>query len=93
VLLVGASPEFLRRCRDAAGKRLAISNVGLAEVRERARALDPVALVVMEELYAFDRVAFGRLALEVGAQLVIWNDELDVDFLEAVIETGELPRG
>lgn len=89
IAVIGASPEFIARCRyavDALDYR--VHPVSVADVAVRVQELRPVVIVVMEDVYAFDRVAFTRLGLEVGAALVIWNDELDVDFLEPVLETA-----
>lgn len=89
VLVVGASAEFLRACREAAAAAdTNVASVTLAELTRAVKAFDPVAIVVMEDIYAFDRVKFNQLALEASAPLVIWSDDLEPHFLEPVLETA-----
>ncbi len=89
VLVVGATATFLRACRDATGEAdVNVAAVTLAELAKAITEIEPVAIVVMEDIYAFDRVKFNRLALEASAPLVIWSDDLEPHFLEPVLETA-----
>ncbi len=89
VVVVGAEAPFIRACRDAA--QAADSVVVTASLVDLATVLAeqaPIAVVVMEELYAFDRMKFTRLALEAGSPLVIWSQELEAHFLEPIFDTA-----
>lgn len=89
VMVVKPPRALLRECRLAAsplGVFVVVADLG--ELRAKVNELAPLAIVVTDELYAFDRVAFSTLALETGSPLVIWSDELDAAFLEPVFATA-----
>lgn len=90
VIIVGARPAFLRQCREVvSGMAVEVEAAALGELESRLwRNPPPLALVVMEDVYAFDRVKFSKLALESGAPLVIWSDDLEPEFLAPVLETA-----
>lgn len=89
LVVVGAKPEFIYQCREVcAATDAAVMAAPLAELERHLRMGRPIALVVMEEVYAFDRSKFTRLALEAGVPLIIWSDELEPDFLPPVLATA-----
>lgn len=89
VLVVSPPRELLRECRLAASPLgVLIAATDLASLRTAIEEHSPLAVVVTDELYAFDRVAFARLSLESGSPLVIWSDELDAEYLEPVFATA-----
>ncbi len=90
VLVVSAPKKFVRTCRfacEAIGAR--VESCDLAKVSHRARELSPFALVVTEDVYAFDRLGLSRLALEVDALLVVWSDDLEASYLEPLLDTAQ----
>lgn len=93
LLVLGASPRFVERLESLLDvQELPVVRVTLGSVRQSARELGPIALVVMEEVYAFDRTALNTLALEVGAPLVVWSDDVDVESLQTVVLAAQNRR-
>jgi hypothetical protein len=89
VLVAHAPKKLLELCEVVARSLPArVAHAQLAELIDRARELRPIAIVVTEDVYAFDRLAFNRLAHEVAAPLVLWNDDLNVDYLEPLLATA-----
>jgi hypothetical protein len=89
VLVAHAPKKLLELCEVVARSLPArVAHAQLAELIDRARELRPIAIVVTEDVYAFDRLAFNRLAYEVAAPLVLWNDDLSVDYLEPLLATA-----
>ncbi len=90
VLVAGGSPRFLELCGEAASALPArVENAELADLKQKARTLRPIAIVLTEDLYAFDRVAFNKLALAQRAALVIWSDDLEAEYLEPVLVAAQ----
>jgi hypothetical protein len=86
VLVIAGRDTFLHHCGVVAeqlGARL--ESAELASATLRAKELAPFAVVVDEDLYAFDRLGLTRLALANGALLVIWSDELELEYLEPLL--------
>jgi hypothetical protein len=48
-----------------------------------------VALVMLEDVYALDRVGFTRLSIQTGAHLVIWSEALGVGYLEPLLAAAK----
>ena len=92
ILVLNSPPAFLAECRDAA-KSLsatlvdgAIGNAG--ELVEEHR---PCAIVVTDDVYAFDRSGLNRLALDNDAHLVVWSEEVGGRQLEPLL-AGAISR-
>src|SRR5262249_51176183 len=86
-LVIGCPPRLVRRCRDAAiAAQTLVVDSEVASAATLAAATRPLAIVVLEDVYAFDPVAFNQLASDVRARLVLLSDE-DVadDELEAIL--------
>jgi len=90
VLVVSPPKKFARTCRfacEAIGAR--VETCDLAKASHRARELSPFALVVTEDVYAFDRLGLSKLALDVDALLVVWSDDLEASYLEPLLDTAQ----
>ena len=93
VLVVKAPASFIRACRLASEKLGAkVEKTDLVNAANRARELQPFAIVVTEDIYAFDRSGLAKLALEVKALLVIWSDDLEAEYLEPLLVTAHERR-
>lgn len=89
VLVVGGRGAFARKCRLAAGALDAeMIRSDLAGALLHARTLTPFAIVVPEDVYAFDRLGLTKLSVEVNALLVIWSDDLEPEYLEPLLDTA-----
>jgi hypothetical protein len=87
--VMGAQPEQIASFRQSvAPQDLRVVVAGLRDL-EKLSERKPLALLVMEEVYAFDRASFNRVALRAGVPLLVWSDELDVDFLAPVLQTAK----
>jgi hypothetical protein len=91
VVTLNAPPRFLEQCRKAAKALGAV--VVDAQIADAAATLQehrPAAVVVTEDVYAFDRGTLNRLALDVDAVLVVWSDDVDgkdlVPLLDAAVK-------
>ncbi len=94
VLVVGGRAGFARKCRQAAEAIEAdVERSDLASASLRAVELDPFAIVVPEDVYAFDRLGMTKLSIEVNALLVIWSDDLEPEYLEPLLDTALKRRG
>jgi hypothetical protein len=88
-MVVGPDASFERLCKTVAaaeGLRYEATSAGAAE--RKAAELKPIAVVLKEDVFATDRVAFTRLSMEVGAHLIIWSDHLDESYLEPLLATA-----
>jgi len=92
VLVLNAPPAFLEQCRASAaslGARVVDGAiVSAAELVEEHR---PCAIVVTDDVYAFDRTGLNRLALDNDAHLVVWSEEVDGRQLEPLL-AGAIDR-
>lgn len=73
VLVVSGSQALIRVVRESLD-RLRRADLVTCEMRDaqtRAAGLRPFAIVMPEELHAFDSVEFAALARDVGAQLIV----------------------
>ncbi len=76
VVIVGASPALLERCHQAAATLGAVVvGADLGSLTHRCRSRPPAAIVVTEDVYAFDPRGFVALAREVGARLIQLSDD------------------
>lgn len=87
VVTLNAPAGFLEQCKSAATSLGA--EVIDAPLANAAAALDehrPAAVVVTEDVYAFDRARLNRLAIEVDAVLVVWSDDVQDKELTPLLE-------
>lgn len=90
VMLIRASEFFASQCTRAAnalGMRLEHAN--LINAVELANELKPIALVLMEDIFAMDRIGFTKLSIQVSAHLVIWSDALGIEYLEPLLAAAK----
>jgi hypothetical protein len=89
VLVVQAPDAFTEACRKAA---LAIDGrvevAGLMMASGLASVCAPLAIVVTDDVYAFDRHGLNGLALDSGAVLVVWSDDLEAGQLEPLLKSA-----
>jgi hypothetical protein len=98
VLAVGLSADLTKRCREAAiaGQALLVE-AGIASTATMAAQTRPLAIVILEDVYAFDADSFDALAIDVNAQIVrltqedIPQEELE-DLIVNAIGEAELTR-
>lgn len=85
VLCVGSGPTFVQLCLQAAkAQGLRVEHASPMEVPRRATELRPVAMVVMEDIFAHYRLELTELSIQHGAHLVIWSDHLEPRYLEGL---------
>ena len=89
VLVVQAPDAFTEACRKAA---LAVDGrvevAGLMMASGIASVCAPLAIVVTDDVYAFDRHGLNGLALDSGAVLVVWSDDLEAGQLEPLLKSA-----
>lgn len=92
VLVLNAPEPFLEQCR-AAGKALSATLVDGAIMRAGDLVAEhrPCAIVVTDDVYAFDRTGLNRLALDNDAHLVVWSEDVDGRQLEPLL-AGAIDR-
>jgi hypothetical protein len=89
VLVVAAPKSLVRTCRMAAvAFEARVQATDFLTAGRYVRELSPFALVVTEDVYAFDRLGISKLALDADALLVIWSDDLDAEYLEPLLDTA-----
>jgi site-specific recombinase len=73
VLVVGGSQTLIGAVRETVAKlkRADLVTCEMREAATRAAALRPFAIVMHEELHAFDSTEFAALARDVGAELIV----------------------
>ena len=57
----------------------------LMSAAARVQEMRPFVIVVPEDVYAFDRFAFNKLALESDSPLLVWEREFEVAQVSALI--------
>ncbi len=86
ILLVQAEDEFALQCSRAAKKLdVKLKRCGVSEAATAAAEHRPFIILVTEEVYGFDRVAFTKLAIKISAHLVIWSEDIDAEYLEPIL--------
>lgn len=88
ILVVGGPPRLFDVARSAA-RDVPIANVISCELRDaptRVAELWPFAIVMSEDLYAFDAAEFDALARDVNARLIT----LQVQSPTVIVGEGEL---
>lgn len=92
VLTLAASEPFRAECEAAAaglGARLVAGDV--KDAADLVAEHRPCAIIVNDDVYAFDRPGLNRLALENEAHLVVWPEEIDRAQLTRLLE-GAIDR-
>lgn len=92
VLALNAPEGFLAQCK-AAVTSLSATLVDGNIMRAGALVAEhrPCAIVVTDDVYAFDRSGLNRLALDNDAHLVVWSEEVDGHQLEPLL-AGAIDR-
>ena len=86
VLVLNAPDAFLAQCRTAvAALGATLVDGGIVRAAELVAEHRPCAIVVTDDVYAFDRSGLNRLALEHDAHLVVWSEEVDGHQLEPLL--------
>jgi hypothetical protein len=89
VLAVSCPPELVARCAEAiAPLGLALQACGFLEAATMAAERRPLAIVVVEDVYAFDPDEFDALARDVRASLVRVEEGITVPKLELILEAA-----
>lgn len=92
VVAIAAPAKFLDQCRAASTPLGAIVLVTtLVEAADEVTKQHPCAIVVTEEVYAFDRSRISHLALDNDAVLVVWSEDADEKQLELLLK-GAIKR-
>jgi hypothetical protein len=92
ILVLNAPPAFLVECKEAT-KSLSATLVGgqISSAAELVAEHRPCAIVVTDDVYAFDRSGLNRLALDNDAHLVVWSEEVGGRQLEPLL-AGAISR-
>ena len=89
VLVVQAPNAFTQACRAAAlavDARVEVADLMMAA--GLASAHTPFAIVVTDDVYAFDRHGLNGLALDTNAVLVVWSEDLEARQLQPLLKTA-----
>jgi hypothetical protein len=92
ILVLNATAAFLAECTDAV-KSLSATLVdgAIGKAAELVEEHRPCAIVVTDDIYAFDRSGLNRLALDNDAHLVVWSEEVGGRQLEPLL-AGAISR-
>jgi hypothetical protein len=89
VLVVSCAPELVARCAQAiAPLGLALQECGFVEAATMAAERRPLAIVMVEDVYAFDPDELDALARDVRASLVRVEEDIPVAKLELILEVA-----
>ena len=92
VLVLNAPDGFLAQCKAAVVSLGAtMIDGGIVRAGELVAEHRPCAIVVTDDVYAFDRSGLNRLALDNDAHLVVWSEEVDGHQLEPLL-AGAIDR-
>jgi hypothetical protein len=93
ILVIGCSTKLARRCTSAAiAAQALLVECDVVSAATFAAKTRPLAMVMLDDVYAFDAASFDALAADVRAQLVRIPDErisqnsLDKMIVEAIVE-------
>ena len=90
IVVVDCEPDFAELCeRSAEAQGLRVETAGLMSAEQLITKVRPVAIVMMEDVFAMERLLFTRLSIEVGAHLVIWSDDLGTEYLEPLLAAAK----
>ncbi len=93
ILVVSAPPAFVNECRKAAhGIGGHVEEADLVSVSGLAAAYLPLAIVMTEDIYGFDRHGLNGLALDCDALLVAWAEDLEARQLTPLLENALMRR-
>lgn len=91
VLALNAPDRFLATCREAVAPLGAtVIDGSLVRAAELAVEHAPCAIVVTEDVFAFDRGGLEKLALDRDAVLVAWNEDAEARQLSPLLVTAVL---
>lgn len=89
VLTIGCSPEIVRRCTQALeGIGLALHTCDFLNMATAVAERRPLAMVLVEDLYAFDPEEFDALARDVQSSLVRVEEDISVAKLRLLLTTA-----
>jgi hypothetical protein len=89
VVAIGCSPELVARCaRALEGMGLALRTCDFLNSATVVAERRPLAMVMVEDLYAFDPDEFDALARDVQASLVRVEDDIPLAKLELLLSTA-----
>ena len=92
VLVLNAPERFRDQCAPAASALGAdVIEGSLMDASDVAKRCRPAAIVVTDDIYAFDRAGLNRLAIEIDSLLVIWSDDVEAQQLEPLLQ-GAIQR-
>lgn len=92
VLALSAPEGFLSECRSASTVLGAtFVHGGIPDAGDLVKEHRPCAIIVTDDVYAFDRTGLNRLALENDAHLVVWSEEAGGRHLAPLLE-GAIDR-
>ena len=92
VLVLNAPERFRDQCATAASALGAdVIEGSLMDASDVAKRCRPAAIVVTDDIYAFDRAGLNRLAIETDSLLVIWSDDVEAQQLEPLLQ-GAIQR-
>ena len=92
ILVLNAPPAFLAECTEAAKSLTAtLVDGAIGNAAELVEEHRPCAIVVTDDVYAFDRSSLNRLALDNDAHLVVWSEEVGGRQLEPLL-AGAISR-
>jgi hypothetical protein len=87
VLVVNVPESFHKQCELAAAAVGGVIQDGsLLSAAEKVKAQRPVAIVVTDDIYSFDRSGLNRLAIESDALLVVWGEDVEARQLEPLFQ-------
>lgn len=91
VLALNAPERFFAACREAVAEHGAkVVDGSLVRAAELAAEHRPCAIVVTEDVYAFDREGLERLALDHDAALVAWDEDAEAAHLAPLLVSAVL---
>jgi hypothetical protein len=89
VLAIGCPPELTARCAQALeGIGAVLAGADVVTAPTLAAARQPLAIVLMEDLYAFDPDEFDALARDVRASLVKVEEDISAAMLELLLSAA-----
>ena len=91
-LVVNGGARFCAACREASFNVGAdLDEADLTMASGLAHAHRPFAIIVTDDVYAFDRQRLNALAIESDAFLIVWGDDIEAKQLEPLLQ-GALKR-
>jgi Type II secretion system (T2SS), protein E, N-terminal domain len=91
-LVLNVPDRFRAQCELAAARQgMDIVDGSLLNAAEIAKWCRPAAIVVTDDIYAFDRSGLNRLAIESDSLLVVWSDDVEAHQLEPLL-SGAIKR-